>query len=87
MKRALVSKSYSLAGVDGNHVVLSETAERLEVVLSIQQNDEGGRIATVRLNAEQFAELFGLRYHVELESPEPSTPLIEAVASLSAEPF
>ena len=35
-----VTKSVTVRGVDGNHVTVSETAERQEVVVAIEQNDE-----------------------------------------------
>ncbi len=73
--KSLRMKSFTLAGVDGNHLTLSETMERTEIVVSIQQNDENGRIATVRLNADQFELLCsmnstysGLEIHAQ---PEP----------------
>jgi len=53
-------KSYTILGVDGNHLTIGETIERTAIVVSIQQNDEHGRIATVRLNREQFKELMTL---------------------------
>ncbi len=49
---SFLTRSLTIAGVDGNHVTVSETAERREVVVAIQQNDEHGRIATARLNAD-----------------------------------
>lgn len=63
---SFVTKSITVRGVDGNHVTVSETAERQEVVLAIQQNDDGGQIATVRLNEPQFEALCGTRYSLEV---------------------
>ena len=57
-------KSYTLLGNDGNHLTLAETLDRSAILISIQQNDEKGRIATVRIDAEQFEALcsFNSRY-------------------------
>jgi len=63
---SFVTKSITVRGVDGNDVTVSETAERQEVVLAIQQNDDGGRIATIRLNESQFEALCGTRYSLEV---------------------
>ena len=63
---SFVTKSITIRGVDGNDVRVSETAERQEVVIAIQQNDGGGRIATVRLDESQFEALCGARYSLEV---------------------
>jgi hypothetical protein len=65
-----VTKSITVRGVDSNHITVSETAERQEVVIAIQQNDEGGRIATIRLNEPQFEALCGTRYSLEVATTE-----------------
>ena len=65
---SFLTKSITILGVDGNHVTVSETAERREVVIAIQQNDEHGRIATARLNAEQFKALCRSQYDLDIEA-------------------
>jgi hypothetical protein len=65
---SFLTKSITILGVDGNHVTVSETAERREVVVAIQQNDEHGRIATARLNADQFKALCRSQYDLEVEA-------------------
>ena len=67
-----VTKSITVLGVDGNHITVSETAERQEVVIAIQQNDEHGRIATARLNAGQFKALCQSQYDLEIEAEAPT---------------
>ena len=64
-----LTRSLTVLGVDGNHVSVSETAERQEVVISIQQNDEHGRIATVRLDKDQFEALCHSQYELEIVTP------------------
>ena len=61
------TRSITVAGLDGNHVTVSETPDHHEVVVSIQQNDEHGRIATARLNADQFKALCRSQYDLEIE--------------------
>lgn len=68
-----MTKSYTILGSDGNHISASETDEREEVVIAIQQNDEHGRIATVRLNKAQFDDLCGLKYSLQVHTA-PSKP-------------
>ena len=63
-----VTKSVTILGVDGNHVSVSETIERQEVVVSIQQNDEHGRLATVRLDKGQFEALCHSKYELEIKA-------------------
>ena len=62
-----VTRSVTILGADGNHLTVSETAERQEVVISIQQNDEHGRIATTRLSGEQFDALCHTKYALEIK--------------------
>ena len=62
------TKSITILGADGNHVSVSETPDRKEVVVAIQQNDEKGRIATARLTGSQFAALCGAKYELEIEN-------------------
>jgi hypothetical protein len=69
-----VTKSVTVRGVDGTSITVSETAERQEVVVAIQQNDEGGRIATVRLNEAQFEALCGTRYSLEVATTAAGAP-------------
>lgn len=57
MSHKVACKSFTFMGTDGNHLTFSETAERDAIVVSIQQNDEKGRIATVRIDAAIFDEL------------------------------
>ncbi len=65
---SFLTKSITVLGVDGNHISVSETAERREVVVAIQQNDEKGRIATVRLTRPQFDALCGSKYSLEVQT-------------------
>lgn len=69
-----VTKSITVRGADGNHITVSETAERREVVLAIQQNDEGGRLATVRLDQQQFEALCQTRYDLEVAPATANAP-------------
>jgi hypothetical protein len=61
-----MTKTITILGTDGNHVSVSETPDRKEVVVAIQQNDKKGRIATARLSGEQFAALCGAKYELEI---------------------
>jgi hypothetical protein len=63
-----LTKTITILGVDGNHVSISETPDRQEVVIAIQQNDEKGRIATARLSGEQFSALCNAKYSLEIAS-------------------
>ena len=69
-----MTKSFTVLGVDGNHITVSETTERREVVIAVQQNDEHGRIATIRLNAAQFDALCGTKYSLDVADAEPERP-------------
>ena len=62
-----LTKSYSIRGIDGNDVAVSETVERKEIVLSIQQNDDRGRVATVRLTKNQWEMLCETRFDLHVE--------------------
>ena len=79
MERKSVCKSFTICGADGNHVSISETVERGEVVLTIQQNDERGRLATVRLDREQFRALADTYYSLEIidETDVPTASLTD----------
>ena len=72
-----VTKSITVLGVDGNHITVGETAERQEVVIAIQQNDEGGRLATVRLNHDQFEAFCHSKYDLEVLPAPPGAPEAE----------
>lgn len=65
-KPSYMTKSFTITGVDGNHVKVSETADRQEVVISIQQNDEAGLNATVRLSGAQFDTLCETKYSLDV---------------------
>jgi hypothetical protein len=82
MKREIVNKSYTIRGADGNDVTVSETIERLEVVLSIQQNDENGRTATVRLDKDQWEALCRMQYSVEINRDQ---VVVEELVQLEGE--
>jgi len=62
-----LTKSITIRGLDGNDIRVSETAERQAVVISIQQNEDGGRIASVRLDQAQFESLCHARYSMDFE--------------------
>ncbi len=64
---AYLTKGITIRGVDGNYVTVRETPERCEVVVAIQQNDDAGRLATVRLNADQFKALCRSQYELDVE--------------------
>jgi hypothetical protein len=89
--KLLRKKSFTLLGCDGNHLTLSETLDREAIVVSIQQNDDKGRIATMRLNAAQFELLCsmdstydGLTVKTAVEPPAepPELASAETVAAL-----
>ena len=69
MEQVYVIRSFTVRGIDGNDLRISETMERDQVVVAIQQNDDGGRMATVRLTAAQlraFGDVqYSLRWKVE----------------------
>jgi len=69
MQKQIVAKSFTIRGADGNDLRISETVEREEIVISIQQNDDKGRLATVRLNKEQFNAFFDIRYSIDIKNP------------------
>jgi hypothetical protein len=68
---ACKTKSFTVLGADGNHITASETDERKEIMVAIQQNDEHGRIATIRLNQEQFKALCDVKYDLEVNADVP----------------
>jgi hypothetical protein len=72
-----LTKSITIRGLDGNDIRVSETAERKAVVISIQQNDDGGRLASVRLDQTQFDALCHTRYSMEFEEPAADSDLQE----------
>ena len=76
---SFLTKSITILGVDGNHVTVSETAERHEVVIAIQQNDEHGRIATARLDTDQFKALCLSQYDLEIEAKTETNNLKEVI--------
>ena len=76
---SFLTKSVTIRGVDANDIRVSETAERDAVVISIQQNDDGGRIASVRLDQAQFDALCQTRYSMDFEKP-PADPALPEVA-------
>ena len=63
-----VTRSLTIVGIDGNHISVSETAERREVVVTIQQNDEHGRLATVRLTKDQFEAFCHSQYEMDIQA-------------------
>lgn len=69
-----LTKSITVRGVDGNDIRVSETAERNEVVVVIQQNDESARVATVRLSHPQFNALCESKYSLELKTDSEDQP-------------
>ena len=64
-KKAMVS--YTIHGADGNDVSVSETPDYSSVVLCIQQNDDRGRLATVRLDQEKWKTLCDLEGYLRFE--------------------
>jgi hypothetical protein len=54
MKSNELMMSYSIRGIDGNDLSISETFERLAVLVIIRCE---GRVATVRLNKDQYEAL------------------------------
>lgn len=70
MKSKLLVKSFGIRGADGNDLRISETVEGDQAVISIQQNDENGRTATVRLDKKQFDAFFDIKYSITVIEPE-----------------
>jgi len=69
MQKQIVVKGFTIRGVDGNDLRISETVERDQVAISIQQNDDKGRLATVRLDKEQFEAFFDIKYGIDIKGP------------------
>ena len=69
MQKQIITKGFTIRGADGNDLRISETVERDQVVISIQQNDDKARMATVRLDKEQFEAFFDLRYEIGIKNP------------------
>jgi len=69
MEKQIIIKGFTIRGADGNDLRISETVERDQVVISIQQNDDKARMATVRLDKEQFEAFFDLRYEIGIKNP------------------
>ena len=74
-----MTKSITIRGVDGNDIRVGETAARQEVVVAIQQNDEHGRMATMRLNKRQLAALCDVKYSLECDDEPQPAAVPEAV--------
>jgi hypothetical protein len=68
MEKQIIIKGFTIRGADGNDLRISETVERDQVVISIQQNDDKARMATVRLDKEQFEAFFDIRYSIEIKN-------------------
>ena len=66
MEKIICTKSFTVRGVDGNDLSMSETVEGDHVILSIQQNDDKGRFATARLNKASFDAFFEKKYSMEI---------------------
>lgn len=64
-------KSYTVRGPCGNDLIVSETVERDQIVLAIRQNDEGGRIATMRLDRTSLDQLDHVLDAMELQKGDP----------------
>ena len=64
---SFLTKSITIRGLDGNDIRVSETAERKEVVISIQNNGSDFRISTARLNADQFKALCQSQYDLDIK--------------------
>ena len=75
-KPSYLTKSITIRGIDGNDLRVSETAERDAVVISIQQNSNGGALATVRLDQDQFDSLCRTRYEIEFAEPVAEPPVL-----------
>ena len=58
----------TVRGLDGNDVTVSETHERTELVLSINEHRGDELYATVRLSKEQFEALYQTRFTLEVRS-------------------
>ncbi len=70
MNKQIVTNSFNIRGIDGNDLRISETIERDQVVISIQQNDDKAMIATVRLDKEQFDAFFDIKYSITVKFKE-----------------
>jgi len=69
MQKQIITKGFTIRGADGNDLRISETVERDQVVISIQQNDDKAKLATVRLDKEQFNAFFDIRYEIGIKHP------------------
>jgi hypothetical protein len=80
--RELTCKSFAIRGVNGNYLRLSETMRRDEIVISIEENNANGLIATVRIDAEAFAALCNMNSAYDgleiVKSKTPESALVEA---------
>lgn len=68
-----MTRSWNIRGIYGNDFSVSETIEGTNLILSIQQNDEKGRIATVVINEEQWRDLCDLKYKPKFAEPPAET--------------
>ena len=71
---SFMTKSFTIRGADGNQISVSETADRLEIVIAIEQYGKDSRIGAVRLNGAQFEALCGTRYSLEVAPAAADTP-------------
>jgi hypothetical protein len=62
----------TIRGVEGNDVTVSETHERKELVLSINEHRGDELYAAVRLSKEQFEALCQARFTLEVQSGVPA---------------
>ncbi len=60
-------RTYMIRGADGNDLSISETFEGDQVVVSIQQNDDRARVATVRLDKDQLDAFWDVKYSLTLD--------------------
>ena len=62
-----ITKSFTIAGVDGSEVTVSETADRQEVVITIRNHGDGP-IAIAHLSGPRFDALCETKYSLEVAS-------------------
>jgi hypothetical protein len=74
-----MTKSYTITDPDGDSIAVAETPAREEVLVTITQSDT---VAQVRLNRDQFEDLCGLKYNIDVKTPAPPpAPKSEEVLS------
>ena len=69
MSHELVSRAWRIEGLDAAAVTVEETAERNQIVVSVQQRGSTVTRETVRLNRAQWGALCSLQYDLDWVKP------------------